>query len=42
MAEEPISAQNGPYQVELEEGRMYAWCACGRSQRKATGSCSTT
>ena len=34
MAEEPISAQNGPYQVELEEGRMYAWCACGRSQRQ--------
>ena len=34
MAEEPISAQKGPYQVELEEGRSYFWCACGRSKRQ--------
>jgi CDGSH-type Zn-finger protein len=34
MADDPVPAQIGPYQVELEEGRMYAWCACGRSQRQ--------
>lgn len=34
MAEEPIAAQNGPYQVELQEGRAYLWCACGRSQKQ--------
>ncbi len=34
MADEPVPAQLGPYQVELEEGRMYAWCACGLSERQ--------
>ncbi len=34
MAEEPITAQKGPYQVELVEGRAYLWCACGRSARQ--------
>jgi len=34
MAEEPTVAQNGPYQVEVEEGRGYFWCACGKSQRQ--------
>lgn len=34
MAEEPIAAQKGPYQVELTEGRPYLWCACGRSARQ--------
>ena len=24
-------AQKGPYAVEVEAGRTYAWCACGRS-----------
>jgi len=27
----PTIAQKGPYVVELEEGKLYAWCACGRS-----------
>lgn len=27
----PIVAQSEPYGVELEAGRNYAWCACGRS-----------
>jgi len=31
MTDEPLSAQNGPYQVELEEGKLYFWCACGKS-----------
>jgi CDGSH-type Zn-finger protein len=28
---EPRIAQRGPYEVEAEGGRKYAWCACGRS-----------
>ena len=34
MADDVIPAQLGPYQVELEEGRLYVWCACGRSERQ--------
>ena len=34
MAEEPVIAQTGPYQVELVEGRAYLWCRCGRSKRQ--------
>lgn len=30
----PVIAQKGPYQVELEAGKSYAWCACGRSQKQ--------
>ena len=26
-----IVAQRGPFALELEAGRKYAWCACGRS-----------
>jgi CDGSH-type Zn-finger protein len=25
-------AQKGPFGVEVEEGKRYFWCACGRSQ----------
>jgi len=28
---EPVIAQKGPYPVQLEAGRSYMWCACGRS-----------
>jgi CDGSH-type Zn-finger protein len=28
---EPVIAQKGPYPVELEAGKSYYWCACGRS-----------
>jgi len=28
---EPVIAQKGPYAVELEAGKTYFWCACGRS-----------
>lgn len=31
---EPVIAQKGPYQVQLEAGKTYAWCACGRSQKQ--------
>ena len=27
----PNIAQKEPYPVELEEGKRYAWCACGHS-----------
>jgi CDGSH-type Zn-finger protein len=28
---EPVVAQKGPYPVQLEAGKSYSWCACGRS-----------
>ena len=31
---EPERPQLSPYQVELETGRRYAWCRCGRSQKQ--------
>lgn len=31
MAESPIVAQKAPYPVEVEAGKTYFWCACGRS-----------
>ena len=34
MAEEPLSPQMAPYQADLEEGKNYFWCACGRSKKQ--------
>ena len=34
MADEPVCAQKGPYQVELEAGKAYFWCTCGKSQKQ--------
>ena len=31
---EPVVAQKAPYEVEVEEGRKYLWCACGRSDKQ--------
>jgi CDGSH iron-sulfur domain-containing protein 3 len=28
---EPVIAQKGPYEVQLEAGKSYFWCACGHS-----------
>ncbi len=28
---EPVIAQKGPYPVEVEDGKAYFWCACGKS-----------
>jgi CDGSH-type Zn-finger protein len=28
---EPNIAQKAPYPVDLEEGKRYAWCGCGKS-----------
>lgn len=30
----PLSPQNEPYAVEVEEGKSYYWCACGRSNNQ--------
>ena len=27
-----VSPQKSPYEVQVEAGRKYAWCACGRSR----------
>ena len=29
-----IPAQKAPYAVEVEGGKKYFWCACGRSQKQ--------
>lgn len=34
MADDPIPAQLGPYLVEVEEGKRYFWCRCGRSKKQ--------
>jgi len=31
---DPIVAQKGPYPFEIEVGKSYAWCACGRSRNQ--------
>lgn len=33
-ANTPLIAQAGPYPVEVEAGKVYWWCACGRSARQ--------
>ena len=30
-ANTPVVAQSTPYFVDVDEGRSYTWCACGRS-----------
>ncbi len=32
--EEPESPQMSPYMVEVEEGKRYFWCSCGKSQKQ--------
>ena len=34
MADEPVCAQKGPFQVALEAGKPYFWCTCGKSQKQ--------
>lgn len=31
---QPRIAQKSPYAVEVQAGRKYFWCACGRSNRQ--------
>jgi len=32
MMKKAVVAQSSPIAVEVEEGKVYWWCACGRSQ----------
>ncbi len=34
MAEEPTVAAREPMAVEVEAGKTYAWCACGKSGKQ--------
>ncbi|MGE0766068.1 MAG: CDGSH iron-sulfur domain-containing protein [Hyphomicrobiaceae bacterium] len=34
MSDNAVCAQQGPYQVDLEEGKAYFWCTCGRSVKQ--------
>lgn len=34
MSETPIIAPKAPYATEVEAGKSYFWCACGRSQNQ--------
>jgi CDGSH-type Zn-finger protein len=31
---EPVIAQKSPFPVEVEEGKTYFWCACGKSAKQ--------
>ncbi len=32
--EQPQIAQKSPYQVDVQAGKSYFWCACGRSKNQ--------
>lgn len=34
MSDTPIIAQKAPYPVEVEAGKTYFWCACGKSSNQ--------
>ena len=34
MTDTPIIAKKGAFKVELEAGKTYWWCQCGRSQNQ--------
>lgn len=31
---EPVIAQKSPYAIEVEEGKRYFWCECGKSKEQ--------
>ncbi len=31
---EPVIAQKAPFAAEVEEGKNYFWCACGKSSKQ--------
>ena len=31
---EPVIAQKSPYAVEVEAGKSYWWCTCGKSAKQ--------
>ena len=34
MAEQAVIAQKGPYMVDVEAGKSYFWCRCGKSAKQ--------
>ncbi len=34
MTDEAIMVQKAPYQMDVEEGKTYYWCSCGRSAKQ--------
>lgn len=34
MTATPMIAQSSPYPIEVEAGKSYFWCACGRSAKQ--------
>ncbi len=34
MTEQAVIVQKRPYMVEVEEGKSYHWCRCGRSNKQ--------
>jgi CDGSH iron-sulfur domain-containing protein 3 len=34
MMEKAVVAQKAPFKVDVEAGKAYFWCACGRSQNQ--------
>jgi len=34
MTDTPNIAQKAPYPVDVEEGKSYFWCACGKSAKQ--------
>lgn len=34
MSDAPVVAQKGPFQVDLEEGKAYFFCRCGKSAKQ--------
>ncbi|MEC9435360.1 MAG: CDGSH iron-sulfur domain-containing protein [Pseudomonadota bacterium] len=34
MSDAPVIAQKAPYAVEVETGKTYFWCACGKSAKQ--------
>lgn len=34
MSDRPQIAQTAPFAVEVEEGKSYFWCSCGKSSKQ--------
>jgi len=34
MTNSPKVAKKGPYKISVEEGKLYAWCTCGHSEKQ--------
>ena len=34
MNDKPVIAQKMPYPIEVEKGKNYYWCRCGRSNKQ--------